>query len=461
MISYRFRNQLSSSIAPVYTFARPLSLAAMGVIALALSSALAPVRAETMQEAVSATIQAHPRIEEALAAHRAAQQTITEKQSEYFPKLTASATGGRMFSNNSTSRGLSTTRGEGYSWLWEGSLGVNQLIFDGLSTVYNIDSAQALEKSAQYRLRDVQETLALQTALSYINLLRVEESLTKLKSYHNKIKDYKGRIASMVKEGAADEAELQQAEQIDLEIQNLLAGFEGEYQSAIALYTQLTGRPSEGHMTRPVPVAGLPALEEAILTAQKTHPALKSAEEEIKSSSSLIDAEKGILYPVVTGEVSTYQKDLDDVIGGEVEDQRALVRMNWELSTGGAEFARIKRTKQDKLQSESRYRDALRSIESMLRASYAEMTASEKQKSILQERVALNKKLLDTYNAQFEGGKVRILQLLQAENQLLSAELEYLNADYRNLTAQYSVLAGTGNFLNAETLSANTGGKEI
>ncbi len=405
--------------------------------------------AETMQEAVIAAIQAHPQIEEALAAQKAARETVREERSEYFPKLSASAAGGRTFSNNSTSRGLSVTRGEGYSWLWEGSFGINQLIFDGLKTIYNIDSAEFREKAAAYKLRDVQETLALQTALSYINILRTQSSLEKLKAYHTKIIDYKGRISSMVKEGAADEAELQQADQIDLEIQNLVAGFEGEYQIALAEFARLSGRASDGNVVRPPNAAGLPAKTEAVSMAQAAHPALKSASEEINAADKMASAEKAVLYPTLSGELSTYKKDLDDIIGGEVEDQRALLRMNWEFSTGGAELARIKRAKYDRQQSEARLDQTKRAVENTLNIAYAEMESSERQKAILQERVTLNKNLLGTYNQQFEGGKVRILQLLQAENQLLSAELEYLNADFRNLSAQYSALAGMGYFLES------------
>lgn len=417
--------------------------------ALPLAGWGAQAHAETMHEAVMAAVSASPTTEEAIATQKAAQQTVVEERSAYFPKLSASTSGGRVFGNNSTSRGLNVTRGEGYSWLWEGSMAVNQLIFDGLKTIYRIDSAKSSEKSAGHKLRDVQETLSLQTAQAYINLVRTSESLSKLKAYHGMIQDYKGRIASMVKEGAADEAELQQADQVDLEIQNLIAGFEGEYQISLAEIAKLTGQPSDGRLVRPPPAVNLPKLTEAVSYARQSHPSLMSASEDMKASDALIDAEKAVLFPTVSGEISGYRKDLDDVIGGEVEDERAVVHVNWEFSTGGAELARIKRAKQDLKASEARRNETERLIEGTLKIAYAEMESSERQKAILSERVSLNKKLLETYKAQFEGGKVRILQLLQAENQLLSSELEYLNADYRNLAAQYSALAGMGGLLNS------------
>ena len=70
--------------------------------------------AETLQEAVTDALASSPRIESALADRAEALEKIREERSGYFPRINATATGGRIFGDNATSRGTVTTRGEAY-----------------------------------------------------------------------------------------------------------------------------------------------------------------------------------------------------------------------------------------------------------------------------------------------------------------------------------------------------------
>jgi adhesin transport system outer membrane protein len=404
------------------------------------------VRSETIEQAVAAALQKHPTLDQAVAAQQAAREGVVEERSGYFPKLSASTAAGRVYGNNATSRGLSVTRGAGYSWMWEGSLNVNQMLFDGLRTQRMVGSAKAREGAAAASLRDMRETLALQTALSYLNVLRTRESQATIEGYLGTLDDYRNRIGAMVREGAADEAELQQAEEVRLEVQNLIASFKGQVQSASAEYAKLTGHLPVEKLARPEDVSqDLPAsADEAIKLVWTSHPQVAKSNQDIIASGFAADAEKSALYPTVTGELSAYAKDVDDLIGGEVEDNRALVRATWNFSTGGAELARIRKAKQDYIQTKGRKAETLRNLEAAIRVAYADLETSAMQKNILAERLAADQKLMQTYNVQFEGGKVRILQLLQGESQLLNAKLDLMNADYRHIAAQYSVLGSMG-----------------
>lgn len=406
----------------------------------------ASAQAETLNQAVGAALQAHPTLEQAMAIQRAAHESVTEERSAYFPKLSVSTAAGRVYGDNATSRGLSVTRGAGYSWMWEGSLGVNQMIFDGFRTQNMVGAAKAREAEAAQSLRDAQETLSLQTTLAYLNVLRTRDSLATMQGYLGTIDEYRNRISAMLKEGAADEAEMQQASEIRLEVENLIASFKGQLQAANAEYAKLTGHLPDDAMMRPADLStALPASAgDAIALVWTQHPQVQKANQDIIASGYGADAEKASLYPTVTGEVSAYAKDQDDLIGGEVEDNRALVRANWEFSTGGAELARVRKAKQQYAISKARKAETLRNLEAAVRAAYAELVSNAEQKKILTERLSASQQLKQTYNVQFEGAKVRVLQLLQTENQVLNAKLDLMNADYRNLAAQYSVLGSMG-----------------
>lgn len=91
-----------------------------------------------------------------------------------------------------------------------------------------------------------------------------------------------------------------------------------------------------------------------------------------------VDAERATLYPDLSGEVSYFKKDLADIIGGEVVDERALLRLNWAFSTGGAQLAKIRQSVYREAATKAKGEDMANQLEREARKAYAEMEASQK-----------------------------------------------------------------------------------
>lgn len=409
------------------------------------------MRAETLPGMVAATLSSHPTVDGAKARLQASVQTRKEQVSGYFPELSVSATGGRNYADNSTSRGLSVTRGAGYSWLWEGSVTARQMIFDGMETQNRVAAARAGEKAAEMRLMDVREALALRAVETYIGLARTRAGLEMLRKQDGEIKNYLSRIEMMVDEGAADEAELQQARDVLAILDNYRNDYEGQVRILEADFSELAGHePGEALGVVP-PRPGLipegPAA--AAEVARGGHPMLRSAVYEARAAQKSAAAEKGTLYPDINGEMSFMKTDRDDVIGGETEDARAVLRMNWDFETGGGQLARIRRQNEYRAEAQSRVRELERSIERDVRRAYTEYETARAQAGIHERRVALNARLFDTYKTKFEGARITLLQLMQADNQLLIARLEQMNTKNREAMAQYAILAAMGRLQEA------------
>jgi len=205
-----------------------------------------------------------------------------------------------------------------------------------------------------------------------------------------------------------------------------------------------------------VPVSASAAFEGA-----QDHPMLMALDNDMRASDFDARAEKGTLYPDINAELSAYKKDQREEIGGEVEDARALLKMNWNFSTGGAQYARMDRAKAQRGELLARKKEVMRQIEGDINRSYAEMQTAQKQKEIALKQKSVTADLLQAYETQFEGGRVRLLQLLQGENQLFNMDVAAMNADNRYLMAQYAAMASMGqlsSYLNgaAVEVSANT-----
>jgi len=439
---------------------RHFLLTTAGLTALLSVGAVLPASSEPLGDAVEAALNYHPSVHAALANRNALREESREKKSDLFPRVNVGATGGREFANNSTSRGLSTTRGEGYSWLWEGNVTATQLIFDGAETWKRADAADARRSSADFAVADVREDLALRTVLAYLDVLRTTEAVNRLRGHGVIIDDYVSRIEKMVKGGAADKSMTVQAKDIRAQLQSSLANMEGQARSAVAAYMDLTGHAPDGQMEKPVPRLDLIVVEidAAVAHSNKNHPMLRAAQMTEEASGLDAAAEQAAWLPDVTGELSYLKRDLDDVIGGEIDDAKAVVRMSWSYAMGGAQQARVLKTLHRREESHEKREEMRRRISREIYVSYSDRDTARNQVDVQRERVGLNETLLGAHQAQFEGARASILQLLQTENALFNAKLALMNGEYKMLASEYAILASTGRLqeaLNVVPVRAN------
>lgn len=410
-----------------------------------------PALAESIEDAVVDSLNQHPSVQAALVERDLARAQEREKYSDYFPQLNVNAAAGRVYGDNATSRGLTVSRGAGYSNMGEGSLSLREMIFDGKQTDSHVAAARTRIESATSNVADVRENLALRVVLAYLDVLRARESVEMIRAHAKKIGNYRHRIGKMVDDGGADQSMAVQAHDIENQLDATLADVEGQMAKALADYAEAVGHPAQDPLARPPLLSDniIADVDKAVELAREYHPAMRAALLQDEAAGHDIRAEQGTLYPGVTGEVSYYKKDVADLIGGEVTDGRALVRMNWDFATGGAQMAKIRQSRERQAQVRAQAADLSGRIEREIRKAYAELDASKKRFEVNRDRVNVSRDLVATYEKQFEAGKVTLLNLLQAENTDFNARLGFLNADYRYQAAEYSVLANTGHLQDA------------
>lgn len=420
------------------------SFLALTILCCAAFSSTA--QAEDLSSAIEAALNRHPSVEAALANRDALGQDEMEQFAGFFPRLNLRAQGGRTHANNSVSRGINVERGTGTSYLWEGSVTLTQPIFDGFETYNRFAAAYARRISANFSIVDIRERLALRTVVSFLDVARGRETVGEIRQYRDKISDYVSRINTMVTEGAADATMVVQAMDIKAQLDSTLTDLKAQMENAMADYAELVGHLPDGDIQKPVPELDLIPLDERLAVSEtlRTHPLLRSAAYTEEAFERDIKAEKGTLMPDLSGELSYLEKDLDDIIGGEVTDAKALLRLNWDISLAGAEGARVKKAKFRKAENEAQAMDQARQIEKEVRRSFSDFHRAHEQFSIAQERMKFTHDLFTTTQSQFEGGAVNLLQLLQADNGFFNAKLTQINAEYAALLSHYTLLASMG-----------------
>ena len=91
------------------------------LLSLALGASLLPffggglAHAESLDASVQSAVQNHPSVAAAQARQAYAQEEAEEQYSGFLPQVSVNSSGGRIYGDNATSRGLSTTRGAGWT----------------------------------------------------------------------------------------------------------------------------------------------------------------------------------------------------------------------------------------------------------------------------------------------------------------------------------------------------------
>lgn len=433
------------------SFYRFSMLASVCAAALFWSGSANHAVAETLSDAVTSALQTNPSIEAVQAGRDALGQDVREKRSDYFPQLSLEAVGGRIYGDNATSRGLSVTRGAGYSGYGEGSVTLTQPIFNGFQTNDRVHAAVARRDSADFGVTNTREELALRTALAYLDVVRGREAIKRIKTYGRTLDSYVGRIQKMVKEGGADASLAQQAIDIRRQLDNTLVSSEGQLQSAIAVYTELVGHAPDDALEKPVPPMDIVPADaaDAVSYARDHHPSLKAAALNVTAADMDRKAEQASYFPSLSGQLSYLKSDEADLLGGEVVDARAVLKMNWNYAVGGATQARVRKTIYQREQSRAQHQDLDRQITRRIEVAYNENRTAEEQGKIQRKRVKINEGLFTTQKQQFEGGKVNLLQLEQTDNSLFNARIALMNDEYKALAAKYTILATMGRLQEA------------
>jgi adhesin transport system outer membrane protein len=426
-------------------------LASASVVILAAGFLAGPARAEPLEKTAQAAMDSHPSVAAAFAARDAAIDDQDEKRSDYFPSFSAQGMAGREYGDNATSRGLTVTRGAGYSWLGDGSVTLDEPVFNAFATGHRVEAAQARRESANFGILDAREEIGFKAVMAYIDVLRGREAVKRLTEYGHHIDDYVKRIQGMVKQGGADAALAVQARDIRSQLDNTLAGAKGQLRTAIAKYTELAGYPPSDPMEKPAPPANLipAAPDEAAAWAKDNHPMLLAAARTEKAAGRDIMAERGAYFPTVTAETSYRKMNQDDILGGELIDAKAVMRLNWNFALGGAEQARMRKTVAQESQSRAKYEETLRQITRNIGIAYSDSEAAMDQMDVQRKRVELNDELLKTQKSQFEASKVNLLQLLQTDNALFNARFALMNDEYSVLGSRYAILASMGRLQEA------------
>ncbi len=339
-----------------------------------------------------------------------------------------------------------TTNPRGYAVTLE------QPLFEGFQNLNAIRQAKATVQAAREGLRSVEQTVLLDAATAYVNVVR-DQAIVRLRENDvtvltEQLKATKDRFEV----GEVTRTDVAQAEARRSEALATLAAAQANLKTSRAAYEQIIGHPPENLVT-PASIRHLlpSSINEAMTLGDGENPIILATVYNEESSLYAVQQIMGELLPQVTLE-ALYEKRFDESQSLlEQETATVLGRLNVPFYQGGSVSARVRQAKETNNQLKKEVEGARLRVHADVIAFWGILQSSGPAISSAEAAVAANKIALTGVREEEKVGQRTTLDVLDAQRELLNSQIGLVTALRDRIVAEYSLYAAIGR-MDAQTL---------
>ena len=404
--------------------------------------------AQSLEQAVEATLITEPQIAEAFHLYRANLQDVRVAQSGYLPSVDLQAGYGYELTNSPTTR----IAGDDKRELDRGELSVSikQKLFDGFAVMDNVERTRFEATASQYALFGLAQERALKVAEVYLKVMETQKILELSERNFDKHQRVYEQIKDRVDQGLGSSADLSQIEGRLARARVNVISSEHNLLDAESRFMEVVDKAPKDLVWPVSDSALLPrTLNEALTIARRDHPILLSAYSDVQAAEQQLELSNSNYYPKLSLELGASHNNNIDGTRGYNEDITAMLRMRYNLYSGGSDSANKLKAAYQKEQSKDIYAQSMRQVIQTTKLSWRAEEYLKKQFPLLQLHVDSAKAAQGIYEEQFFLGKRSLLDLLDTSNELFEARKTYTSVEHSQLFAQFRILAATGRLLDA------------
>jgi len=323
---------------------------------------------------------------------------------------------------------------------------LNQNLFKGFGTKYNIRRQNARVDSAAFGIIEQANKTSLRMTEVYIQLYKqkVLHDLAKTNvlshiEINNQIKD---RMDSGV--GTSSEVK-ESASRLAL-AQSNVAVSENNYNDAISNFVRLYGTyVSPDILEEPKEINNLPISRKVAIEKSKIfNPSLKVQKANIEVEKNNLHLAKKEFYPKVDFEARKDWNYNTGGVRGKDESSSIMLKLNYNLYNGNADEASSEQSQKDILKEKEVFINLVRRVDESINLAWGSYKALKKQIKYLKIHRDLSQKTLDLYSEEFNLGRRTLLDILDTREEVYSAQRELATAQYDAIYAQYRILEAVG-----------------
>lgn len=409
-----------------------------------------------LKSAISAAIDSHPEINQAIQNKEAIEFEREQAKGLYLPRVSIEASAGVRRLENATRRTIGIE--DQTLWPLEAGLVAEQTIWDsGYRSAEKRRQAARIDGAA-LRVGERSQFVALNVTRQYLDYMlqqRVVAAAEDNIAFHRKLL---GDLGEGVSQGSISIADQQQAEE---RLQAALvrkSEAEQDLTNAAISFRTLTGLSiDQVSMPDPVTSAVPPTLEEAIGAARTHNPLIREAEADIQAARAVVDEAQSELGPTVTLEGRGRVGEDVDGFKGSTNDVQGRVVMRWQLFNGGINRAKVQEMTRRASEARFRLSQRQREAEEDVRTAWNRWDTEKKRLADLSRQGTVSDSLLVSYREQFNVGRRSLLDVLDSQNTRFNTQVRSETARFSEIFAQYQILAATNQLLDTLGIAQPSG----
>jgi outer membrane protein len=428
------------------------------VAAVVAVSFAAPAHAESLEQALADAYLLNPVLNAERARLRAIDEQVALAKSGLRPFVSGTADTNYV-NQNSDRRGLGgvnfgaggiTTDGEthprGYA------VQLQQPLFEGFQNLNAVRQAKAEVQAQREALRSVEQTVLLDAATAYVNVVRDAAVVRLRENDVTVLSEQLKATRDRFEVGEVTRTDTAQAEARRSEALATLAVAQANLKTSRAAYEQVIGHPPGNLQTPPSIRHLLPqSLDDAMTLGDGENPIILASVYNEEASLYAVEQIMGELLPEVTLEAQYEKRFGQSQAIDEIETTTVTGRVNVPFYQGGGVAARVRQAKETNNQLKREVEDARLRVHADVIANWGILQSSGPAISSAESAVSANKIALTGVREEEKVGQRTTLDVLDAQRELLNTQIGLVSALRDRVVAEYSLYAAIGR-MDAQTL---------
>ncbi|MBI5119738.1 MAG: TolC family outer membrane protein [Rhodospirillales bacterium] len=401
--------------------------------------------AAVLEEELRDLVDNHPQLQQARKSSAAAKESVRGAVSGYYPKVTVNGDVGPEYVDTPSRR--KDNKEAYYTGRDTAGITITQKLFDGFATQSAVESARLQSNAANVNVEQVRQTVMLEGATAYLNVLRQSGLIELAKNNEANIQQQLTLEDERVQRGSGIAVDVLQAKSRLQLAKERHVTFEGALIDAQSRYTQVFNRaPEVGAMNDPQPATSLlpKSLEEAIDIALKENPAIATSDTQVQSARESRRAARSGYYPTLSLEGKANYEDGKNTVTGIRRDWTLLLKANWDLFSGFSTQAAVAKAAFDYAGAKDSLDYSKRKVVEQTKIAWQALLTARERVQLLENAVNIASEVWEGRKKMREAGKETTINVLDAENEIYNARINYVNASYDARAAIYQLLTAMG-----------------
>jgi len=403
----------------------------------------------SLGEALGVAYETNPQLGAAQAGLRATDEEVAKANAGWRPSINASGGWGPQQANIS---GFGTISAHPL----QGQVTIVQPLFRGGRTYADIGRAKALVRAGRAQLLATEQSVLLDAATAYMDVVRDEEAVKLQQANVDVLKQQRAETQQRFNVGELTRTDVSQAQARFAGAQSAATAARGRLAASRAVFAQVVGRIPETLENAPT-LPQLPQTPEAALElALQSNPALVSARENARAADYAVDSAVGALLPSVAlqgqyqyqrGGFNTFSSGLPGESGALSMTQKLTSIqgvVNVPIYQGGADEAAVRQVKQYRSQAEMNIVASDREVRQAVQSAWETYVSARATIDSNAEQLKADTIAFEGVKREQQVGGRTTLDVLNAQQELLNSQLASVVAERNTVVAAFQLLAASG-----------------